>query len=69
MGDMDSSKGFVVGERVTLTDKTMAGDARKISAEVIEVREILGMQTFVVETETGKRKVVNANQLSKLGAS
>jgi hypothetical protein len=57
---------ILVGDRVFLVDKTLSGEARKISAEVIEIRHILGKQTYVIETEKGNRKVVGASQIRRI---
>jgi len=54
-----------VGDDVLLQDKSMRGESRMISAKFVEVRTIMGMQTYVVETEHGKRKVVSPNQVQK----
>lgn len=55
-----------LGDRITLVDSTLSGEAREISAEVIEIRHILGRQTYVIEIEKGKRKVVGASQISRI---
>jgi hypothetical protein len=54
---------ILVGDRVFLVDKAFSGDTRTIAAEVVEIRYILGKQTYVIETEKGNRKVVGSNQL------
>jgi hypothetical protein len=48
-----------------MIDRTLAGETREITAKVIGIRYILGKQTFVVETENGRRKVVGESQVSK----
>lgn len=60
---------IVAGDQIVFVDRTLAGEPREISAEVIEVRHILGKQTYVIETEQGKRKVVGASQISKIKLS
>jgi hypothetical protein len=57
---------ITVGDRVILADRSQFGGTREISADVIEIRYILGKQTYVVETENGKRKMVSASQISKI---
>ena len=57
---------IVVGDRIVLMESAFSGEPREISAEVIEIRHILGKQTYVIETEKGKRKVVGASQISKI---
>lgn len=56
---------IVVGDRVLLVERMFSGETRKISANVIEIRLILGDRIYVIETEHGKRKLVCASQISK----
>jgi len=63
IGNMEE---IVVGDRVVLMESAFSGETREISAGVIEIRHILGKQTYVIETEKGKRKVVGASQISKI---
>lgn len=59
-------KEIAVGDRVWIIDSTFAGESGLISAEVIEIRRILGKQTYLIETEMGERKLMGANQISQL---
>jgi hypothetical protein len=38
------------GDRVYLIEKKFSGGTEEVSAKVLEIREILGKQTYVVET-------------------
>ncbi len=60
---------IIVGDQVYFFDKMFSGETRKISAKVIEIRHILGKQTYVIETEQDKREVVGASQVSKIESS
>ncbi len=57
---------IMVGDQVKFTDMMATEDASKTIAEVIEIRHILGEQTYVIETGMGERKVVNASQIRKI---
>jgi hypothetical protein len=57
---------IMVGEEVLVTEKKMTGETREIAAKVVEIRTILGKQTYVIETEHGKRKVVGESQILKV---
>jgi hypothetical protein len=59
---------IAVGDRVMLLDRKFTGETEEIAAQVLEVREILGKETYVVETERGARKVVGASQVSRASA-
>lgn len=53
------------GDRVWVIDPMFVQSNGTISAEVIEIRRILGKQTYLIETEMGERKLVGANQISQ----
>ena len=55
---------IAVGDRVWIIDSMLAGERGVISAEVIDTRRILGEQTYLIETETGDQKLVDANHIS-----
>ncbi len=57
---------IAVGDVVFLADRTFTGERREIRAKIIDIRYILGKQTFVVETENGTRKVVGESQISQV---
>jgi len=58
---------FAIGDEVILMEKTMSGETTDTTAKIIDVREILGKVTYVVETGNGNRKVVGAKQILKDG--
>ncbi len=58
---------FAIGDDVILMEKTMSGETTDTTAKIIDVREILGKVTYVVETSNGNRKVVGAKQILKDG--
>lgn len=57
-----------VGDLVYVIDKKMTGETVEISAKILEIREILGKETYVIETEKGARKVVGGSQVIKASA-
>jgi len=58
---------FAIGDEVILMEKTMSGETHDTTGKIIDVREILGKVTYVVETNNGTRKVVGARQIIKVG--
>lgn len=60
-----STDEFSIGDAVVLMEKRISGDTSAINARVIDVREVLGKRTCVVETGTGTRKVVGARQIMR----
>ena len=54
------------GDRVWVIDPMFVQSNGTISAEVIEIRRILGKQTYLIETHMGERKLMGANQISQL---
>ncbi len=57
--------GFAIGDEILLVEKTITHEEQTVTGTIVEVREILGKTTFVVETGTGKRRVVGASQIVK----
>lgn len=57
--------GIAVGDQVILTERGISNEEHLLTVKVIEVRWIMGKQTFVIETEDGKRKVVGSRQIAK----
>ncbi len=57
---------ILIGDRVLYLDSHLSGEALEVPAEVIDIRYILGKETYVIKTEQGKRKVVGANQIIKM---
>jgi hypothetical protein len=60
---------IAVGDRVWIIASMVAGETGAIRAEVIDTRRILGGQTYLIETETGDRKLVGANQINRVEPS
>lgn len=58
---------FAIGDNVNLIEKTMSGESFDTAGKIIDVREILGKVTYVVETTSGTRKVVGPKQIIKAG--
>lgn len=54
---------IALGDPVVVMDTRLAGETGAILGEVIEIRRILGEETYLIECETGDRKLVNANQI------
>lgn len=57
------------GDRVWVVDPMFVQSNGRISAEVIEIRRILGKQTYLIETEMGERKLVGVNQMAQMEPS
>ena len=70
MADMinQETQTLQVGDQVVIIEKSFGNEYRQVTAKIIEARVILGQTTFVVETHTGKRKVVGPNQITLLQA-
>jgi hypothetical protein len=60
---------IAVGDRVWVIDPMFVQCNGTISAEVLEIRRVLGEQTYLIETEKGDRKLVSANQISQVEPS
>jgi hypothetical protein len=56
---------YAIGDAVILIEKSISGDAQSETAKVIDIREVLGKKTYVVETKAGSRKVVGARQIMR----
>jgi len=63
---LDSVQKISVGDRVVLKDKSITGEAAELPATILEIREILGKETYVVETAKGGRKVVGQSQILRV---
>jgi hypothetical protein len=57
------------GDRVWVIDPMFVQRNGTLSAEVIEIRRVLGGQAYLIETELGDRKLVSANQISQVEPS
>ena len=60
---------IAVGDQVWMIDPMFAREDGPISAEVLETRQVLGAQTYLIETAIGDRKLVGANQISQVEPS
>jgi hypothetical protein len=58
-----------VGDRVWVIDPMFVQSNGIISAEVIEIRRVLGEQTYLIGTQMGERKLVGPNQISQVEPS
>ncbi|HEY3473582.1 MAG TPA: hypothetical protein VGK56_03175 [Anaerolineales bacterium] len=57
---------IAVGDPVWVIDPILIRENGAISAEVLEIRRVLGEQTYLIETETGERKLMGVNQSSQM---
>ena len=57
---------IAVGDRVWVIDSMCVQTNGIISAEVIEMRRVLGEQTYLIETSLGERKLMSAIQISQV---
>lgn len=60
---------IAVGDRVWVIDPMFVQSNGTISAPVIEIRRVLGEQTYLIETPLGERKLVGSNQISQVEPS
>lgn len=51
-----------VGDQILILDLSL-GEKRELLSEVIDIRYILGRPTYLVETESGDRKLVGDHQI------
>ena len=54
-----------VGDQILIIDLSLDGK-QEILTEVIDVRFILGRPTYLVETESGDRKLVGDHQILRI---
>ena len=54
-----------VGDQILIIDLSLEGK-QEILTEVIDVRFILGRPTYLVETESGDRKLVGDHQILRI---
>jgi len=57
---------IAVGDRVWVIDPIFIQSNGIVAAEVIEIRRVLGEQTYLIETQMGERKLVSLNQVSQV---
>jgi hypothetical protein len=54
-----------VGDQILFLDLSL-GENRELLSEVIDIRYILGRPTYLVETESGDRKLVGDHQILRI---
>jgi hypothetical protein len=57
---------IAVGDQVWVIDPIFIQSNGIISAEVVEIRRVLGEQTYLIETQMGERKLMGSNQISQV---
>lgn len=65
MTSQGPNDGFAVGDEIMLIEKSITNEEQTVTGKIVEVREILGKLTYVVDTNNGKRRVVGAKQIIK----
>ena len=67
MNEMIANRDAIaVGDRVWVIDPMFVQSKGIISVEVLEIRRVLGEQTYLIETHMGERKLMGANQISQM---
>ena len=67
MNEMIANRDAIaVGDRVWVIDPMFVQSKGIISVEVLEIRRVLGAQTYLIETHMGERKLMGANQISQM---
>ena len=54
-----------VGDQIMIIDLTSRGN-QEILSEVIDIRRVLGRPTYLVETESGDRRLVGDHQILRI---
>lgn len=54
-----------VGDQILIIDLSL-GENRELLSEVIDIRQILGRPAYLVETESGDRRLVGDHQILRL---
>lgn len=54
-----------VGDQILIIDLSLGGN-RELLSKVIDVRRILGKPTYLVETESGNRRLVGDHQILRI---
>ena len=63
-----SEEEITVGDQILIIDLSL-GESREILSEVIDIRRILGKPAYLVETESGNRRLVGDHQILRLDYS
>jgi hypothetical protein len=59
---IDESEEIRVGDQILIIDLSL-GENREVLSEVIDIRLILGRPAYLVETESGDRRLVGDHQI------
>lgn len=59
---IDNSEEIMVGDQILILDLSPGG-SREVLSEVIDIRRILGRPAYLVETESGDRRLVGDHQI------
>ena len=54
-----------VGDQILIIDLT-SGGSQEILSEVIDIRRVLGRPAYLVETESGDRRLVGDHQILRI---
>ena len=64
-----NSETVTVGDQVQVIDPVIVQRVGTSSAKVVEIRRVLGEQTYLIEFETGERKLMGAQQIRRVQSS
>jgi hypothetical protein len=64
-----NSETITVGDQVQVIDPVIVQRIGTTSAKVVEIRRVLGEQTYLIELETGERKLLGAQQIRRVQPS
>ena len=62
---IDKSEEIRVGDQILIIDLS-SGEYQELLSEVIDIRRILGGLAYLVETESGDRKLVGDHQILRI---
>jgi hypothetical protein len=62
---IDTREEIKEGDKILIIDLSL-GESRELPAKVIKIRRILGKPAYLVETESGDRKLMGAHEIRKL---
>jgi hypothetical protein len=63
--DKNHKEEIRVGDQILIIDLSL-GENRELLSEVIDIRRILGRPAYLVETESGERKLVGDHQILRI---
>lgn len=64
-----NSETITVGDQVQVIDPVIVQRFGMSLAKVLEIRRVLGEQTYLIEFETGERKLLGAQQIRRVQSS